>query len=119
MYEYQAKVNRVIDGDTVVLDVDLGFNIWLAGNSFRLLGCNARELHEPGGKEARENLKARLPVGTRVTILSVKVDKYGGRYDAKILCGDVDLVKELIALEWAAPWDGTGERALPPWPRGE
>jgi len=29
MYEYRCKVRRVVDGDTVDIDIDLGFGVWL------------------------------------------------------------------------------------------
>ena len=29
MYEYRCKVTRVVDGDTVDVDIDLGFGVWL------------------------------------------------------------------------------------------
>ena len=28
MYEYRCKVIRVVDGDTVDVDIDLGFGVW-------------------------------------------------------------------------------------------
>ena len=43
IYEYRAKCVRVIDGDTVDLDVDLGFHM-RALTRFRLLGVNTPEL---------------------------------------------------------------------------
>lgn len=118
LYTYRAMVVRVIDGDTIVLDVDLGFTTWLRGQSFRLAGCNAAELSEPGGKEARDHLRALLPAGAKVTITSVKPDKYGGRYLAVVHLPDMtDLVESLIAEGWASPWQGAGARPVPPWPR--
>ena len=42
MYNYPCKVVRVIDGDTAVLEVNLGFNIRFT-ETFRLLGINAPE----------------------------------------------------------------------------
>jgi micrococcal nuclease len=119
-YQYRAAVVRVVDGDTLILDVDLGFHVWLRGQSFRLLGCNARELHDPGGVEARDNLRNLfdLPAFRDVTLRTVKVDKFGGRFDATImLTGGTDLVGMLIADGWAVAWDGTGERPVPSWPR--
>ena len=44
-YVYGAKLVRVVDGDTVVLDVDLGFGTWLHNQHCRLLGINAPETH--------------------------------------------------------------------------
>ena len=42
-YEYHAKVINVIDGDTVVGDIDLGFNVVLSNQSVRLLGVETPE----------------------------------------------------------------------------
>lgn len=115
---YPAQVVRVVDGDTVILDVDLGFNVWQRYQSFRLLGCNAREHDAPGGKEAIANLRTLLPVGSVLTVTSVKSDKYGGRYDAHLTLPDgQDLTRTLIETGWAAAWNGTGTKPLPAWPR--
>jgi micrococcal nuclease len=112
-----AQVIRVIDGDTVVLDVDLGFDVWCRYRSFRLLGCNAREHSMVGGQEATVNLRQLLPVGSIVELTSVKPDKFGGRYDAKIMLSDGwDLVDLLIATGWAAAWSGVGVKPMPVWP---
>ena len=29
MYEYRCKLVKVVDGDTVDVDIDLGFDVWL------------------------------------------------------------------------------------------
>ncbi len=42
-YEYHAKVTQVVDGDTIVVDIDLGFNVVLANQSVRLLGVDTPE----------------------------------------------------------------------------
>jgi len=44
MYEYKANVVRVIDGDTIVVDIDLGFEMWLKNQSVRLYGINTPEV---------------------------------------------------------------------------
>ena len=116
-YTYRATVLEVHDGDTIKADLDLGLNVWIKGAALRLLGCNARELSEPGGTEARDHLSGILPVGTVVTLHTVKPDKFGGRYDAQVELGDgTDLVALLISTGWAAAWDGTGTKPVPPWP---
>jgi micrococcal nuclease len=82
MYTYKAKVGRVIDGDTVVLEIDLGFNIFHV-MSCRLLGVNAPELNAKDEEtqfyavKSKEFLMSLLPVGKIVTIKSKKLDKYG------------------------------------------
>lgn len=124
MYEYNAIVRDVHDGDTITVDIDLGLHTWKHRISLRLYGCNARELKDPGGAEARDNLAALLPLGSRIVVRShqpdrdLPEDKYGGRYDATVtLLDGSDLVTRLIADQWASPWDGKGTRPVPAWPR--
>lgn len=115
---FRGVVWSVVDGDTVdvLLNLDV-FDQWLM-RRFRLLRCNARELRMPGGREAKANLVGMLPRGTELGVTSVKVDKYGARYDAVLTLPDGrDLVDVLVAQEWLARWDGSGIAAVPPWPR--
>lgn len=42
-YEYKARFKKVIDGDTIVLDIDLGFSVVLAGQTIRLIGIDTPE----------------------------------------------------------------------------
>ena len=42
-YEYYATVTNVVDGDTIVVDIDLGFNVVLSNQSVRLLGVDTPE----------------------------------------------------------------------------
>ena len=43
MYEYQCKIVRVVDGDTVDVDIDLGFGVWMRGQRIRLYGIDTPE----------------------------------------------------------------------------
>ena len=55
-YEYRARVRRVIDGDTLDMDIDLGFEVVLASR-VRLLGINTPEVvgvNKAGGLAATE-----------------------------------------------------------------
>lgn len=83
-YEYNATVLRVVDGDTVDVEVDLGFHIFIQ-MKLRLIGVNAPELKEDAGKVARDALTVLLPFGKQVTINTVRdrQEKYG-RYLATI-----------------------------------
>lgn len=119
---YNATVAAVHDGDTFSVIVDRGFYDYL-GNAahpipIRVLGINAIELSAPGGKEAAANLAALLPVGTAVVLTTAKPDKYAPRWDAAVETPTIpDLAAYLIENEWAAAYDGTGTKAVPPWPR--
>ena len=43
MYEYKAKLLRVVDGDTVDVDIDLGFGVWLRNERVRIMGIDTPE----------------------------------------------------------------------------
>ena len=62
VYRYGCRLVRVIDGDTVVADVDLGFDVWLTGQKLRLYGINTPESRTRDKAEKKRGLaaKARL-----------------------------------------------------------
>ena len=43
MYEYKCKIRKVVDGDTVDIDIDLGFGIWLNDERVRIIGIDTPE----------------------------------------------------------------------------
>lgn len=116
-YEYRAVIRDVHDGDTVKVDVDLGWATWRHDEPLRLVGLNAPELNTAAGKEARDYLTTVLPVGSGVTIRTEKDkrEKYG-RMLATVWDndrGDVhgDSVNDmLIRTKHAVAWDGKGPR---------
>lgn len=114
-YIRSVQVVRVIDGDTVVVDVDLGFYVSVR-MSCRLVGINAVELTEPRGREARDYLALLLSQGA-VTVHSVKADKFAGRFDAIVqVAGPASDVNQLlIDRGYAVAWDGKGPK--PPVPQ--
>ena len=59
-YERRAQVIRVVDGDTVILDIDNGFNQWLRNERCRLIGIDAPEPRGPtrqAGLDAKHHLE--------------------------------------------------------------
>jgi len=110
MYEYRAKVRSIYDADTLRLDIDLGFGTWIADQPIRLNGIDATELGQDGGKAARDWLRARIPIGTDVLLITYrdKTEKYG-RYLGDIFAPD-DVVtsvnQQLVDIGHARPYDG-------------
>ena len=43
MYEYKCKILRVVDGDTVDVDIDLGFGVWMHRERVRMMGIDTPE----------------------------------------------------------------------------
>jgi endonuclease YncB( thermonuclease family) len=74
MYTYKAKLNRVVDGDTVNLTIDLGFRLTYTANC-RLAGINAPEMNTDEGKVSKVALMQML--NSEFTIESTGLDKYG------------------------------------------
>lgn len=100
MYEYQAKVIRVVDGDTIDVLVDLGFHINIE-MKVRLQGINAPELKEDAGKTARDYLFSRLY--NKSVIIKTERDrqeKYG-RFLATVLLDGQNINEELVANGYA------------------
>jgi micrococcal nuclease len=76
LHEYEAKLINVIDGDTVKLEVDLGFHTWLRA-TFRLARINAPELLTLDGLQAKAFVVAQLSTATVIRIQSSRSEKYG------------------------------------------
>ena len=66
MYEYRAKLIKVVDGDTVDVDIDLGFGVWLKDERVRIMGIDTPEsrtrdkVEKVFGLAAKERLKELL-----------------------------------------------------------
>tara|TARA_B100001057_G_scaffold232637_1_gene232821 strand:+ start:534 stop:953 length:420 start_codon:yes stop_codon:yes gene_type:complete len=59
MYEYRCKVDRIIDGDTVDVDIDLGFGVWLHKERIRLYGIDTPESRTRDLEEKKYGLAAK------------------------------------------------------------
>lgn len=115
-YVYLCTVESVYDADTCTVMASLGFATYRRV-SVRLLGINARELHDPGGAEARAHLLELIPVGSTVVLTSVSVDKYGGRSDGVLTTpAGVDVAAQMVKDGMAAEWNGRGTKPVPAWP---
>jgi len=83
MYEYRCKITRVVDGDTVDVDIDLGFGVCLHKERVRIYGIDTpesrtRDLEEKArGLAAKDRLKAILEGAKKIQLCSHGVGKYG------------------------------------------
>ena len=85
MYEYKAVVVKVIDGDTVDVDIDLGFNVWLTKQRIRLYGIDTPEsrtrdkVEKIFGNLAKSKVLDFCPIGSNI-VLQTKTDGSRGKY---------------------------------------
>lgn len=107
--DFDAVVERVVDGDTVSLSTfSRDFNFPL-----RLLGVDAPELSE-GGQESRDWLKARIE-GENVKIFLNRTQRVGkyGRLLGRVLHRGLDVGEEMVHLGLAKPFSAREEGKLP------
>ena len=126
-WTYPAVVRRWSDGDTVRLDVDLGFGNWLHNAPFRLFGVNAPETHgrrdeKVAGLAVLAWCRELAPEGSVVEVTTFKdvhaVDRQDlyGRYLALIILPDgSELNGRMVAEGYACAYDGVGRRPSWPW----
>lgn len=109
MYEYRGEVVKVIDGDTVDVMIDLGFEAHLK-TRVRLFGLDTPEMHvaeqKARGQKAAEFVKKAIE-GKPIRIQMLNKDKYG-RYLAKIYYGEKqeEINKQLIERGFAQEYFG-------------
>ena len=106
-YDEIAHIEKVYDGDTITVDVDLGFGIMFKGQKIRLIRINAPEIR---GSERESGLKSRDALRSLISnkwvILKTYKDKKGkyGRWLAEVFinetCVNDWLISEGLAKEY-------------------
>ena len=59
MYEYRCTVVKIIDGDTVDVDIDLGFGVWMKKQRIRMYGIDTPESRTRDLEEKKYGLAAK------------------------------------------------------------
>jgi len=93
MYQYNAVIRKVVDGDTIEIDIDLGLSAWVHNEKIRLYGIDTPEVYgvKKGspewelGNQSSEFVKQNLKENGQVIIETIKdkKEKYG-RYLALV-----------------------------------
>lgn len=93
MYEYKCVIERVVDGDTVDIMIDLGFNIYRK-ERIRLARIDAPELRTKEGKAVKKHLKSKIE-GFEALVRTRNKDRYG-RYIGEIIMSE-DIMLESVS----------------------
>lgn len=86
MYQYKCKINRIIDGDTVDIDIDLGFDTWINNQRVRFIGIDAPEVRTKDLEEKAAGLAVKafvsemLPLESTQVLLSKEYNADKGKY---------------------------------------
>ena len=108
MYQYKIKkITRIIDGDTIDADIDLGFNLTIS-QRIRLKGLNAAETKTLDLEEKKKGIEARLWLEKELSrqgewiIETTKEDKYGRILGTLYCIGDPVTLNERMLNEGIA-----------------
>ena len=81
MYEYNCRIVKVVDGDTVDVDIDLGFDVLLSNQRIRLKGIDTpesrtRDLEEKKfGLLAKQMVEHYCPLGQTITLRTINDER--------------------------------------------
>tara|TARA_B100001057_G_scaffold310675_1_gene310784 strand:+ start:2519 stop:2959 length:441 start_codon:yes stop_codon:yes gene_type:complete len=122
MYEYRATIIKIIDGDTVDVDIDLGFNVVLKDERVRIAGIDTPESRTRDLEEKKFGLLAKARVKQllgKTCVLKTQINKSGedmkGKFgrilgDFNVYDSDTDswklLTNILISEGHAVPYHG-------------
>lgn len=118
MYEYNCKIVNVVDGDTVDVDIDLGFNTWRINERVRLYGvdtpeCRSRDAEEKAaGLLAKKFVGETLHVGETYKITTKEKDKYGRYLGLIKISGDLTINVALVTERLAVPYKGQSKEEI-------
>ena len=114
-FVYQAKVLRVVDGDTIDVDLDLGFSVWLRKQRVRLYGIDTPESRTRNKEEkvrgllSKAKLKELAPIGSTIKLKTQIGDERGkfGRILGTLLTQDnININEFLIENNYAVAYHG-------------
>ena len=110
MYTYFTKIDKVVDGDTVDVFIDLGFSVWHK-ERIRLVGIDTAEKNTAFGKATKKLLVDTLE-GKLVKLEVSKPDKYGRYLGIIYLASDVSINDQMIAKGLAKAYGGDSKVGL-------
>ena len=78
MYEYKCKIRKVVDGDIVDIDIDLGFGIWINDERVRIIGIDTPESRTSDDVEKIFGMAAKERVQHLLGVESTLISKVKG-----------------------------------------
>lgn len=93
-YKYNVKITKVVDGDTVDVDIDLGFGVWLHKERVRIMGIDTPEsrtrdrVEKLFGLASKAKLTELLPLGSKQVLV---VEEYDAKGKFGRILGDFEI----------------------------
>ena len=117
MHEYHCVITRIIDGDTIDVDIDLGFDCWLHRQRIRVYGIDTPESRTRDLEEKKYGLAAKafvekfIPLGSTALLNTKEKGKYG-RYLGDFKVKNQWLCTELLKHRHAVRYEGQSKKAI-------
>ncbi len=118
MYEYKCKMVKVVDGDTIDVDIDLGFGVWMRNQRIRMYGIDTPESRTRDLEEKKYGLAAKdfLIKWTNAGGLTLKTHKDDrgkfGRILGEIWCFDTNVNEKMIEEHHAVRYMGQSKEDI-------
>ena len=121
MYEYRCEVVRIIDGDTIRVDVDLGFGIWSRNETVRLYGIDTPESRTRDLEEKKYGLAAKQFLTNMLNDSGgIKLKSHGKGKFGRILgelwrttnYADKSINEYMVEKHHAAPYHGQSKQDI-------
>jgi micrococcal nuclease len=118
MYTYTASVLKVIDGDTIEVDFDLGFGVWLRNQRIRLDGIDTPESRTSDKEEkvrgtlSKDKLKEILGKDIRITTKIDPNEKYGRILGILMNKDGINVNQWLIENNYAVKYSGENKELV-------
>ena len=118
MLEYRCKLIKVVDGDTIDIDIDLGFGVWLRSQRIRLYGIDTPESRTRDLEEKKYGLAAKdfLVKWTSGGELKIKTrkDERGkfGRILGEIWAFKTNVNDKMVYEHHAVPYHGQSKEEI-------
>ena len=119
MYEYNAIVTRVVDGDTIDVNIQLGFDVMLFKQRVRLYGIDTPESRTRDKEEkvrgllSKAYVQEKCPINSTIRLKSYDRGKFGRILgDIYELDSDISINQRMIEEGYAVPYTGGNKEDL-------
>jgi len=117
MFEYNGKIKKVVDGDTIDAYIDLGFDVWIT-KRIRFMGIDTPEsrtrdkVEKRFGKGAKHRLVEMLEQNdNKFKVVSHGTGKFG-RVLGELFIGDLNINKQMIKEGHAVAYFGGSKQEV-------
>ena len=121
MYHYPCKIIKVVDGDTVDVDIDLGFGVWMKNQRIRMYGIDAPESRTSNQTEKQYGVASKrflegMCDDKNGLVLRTHKDKTGkfGRILGDFLIEDKSLGDIMVDKSLAVRYNGENKEEMGP-----